>query len=46
MNLRESIAGSWHSRPADALAKELRTNLDAGISADEAGLRQKSEGFN
>jgi Ca2+-transporting ATPase len=36
----------WHSAPVDALAKELRTDLDAGLSGDEAGRRQKSEGFN
>lgn len=36
----------WHSVPVDALTKELRTNLDAGLAADEAGRRQQSEGFN
>ncbi|TKS59487.1 MAG: HAD family hydrolase [Nitrospira sp.] len=36
----------WHSVPVDALTKELRTNLDAGLAADEAGRRQQSDGFN
>ncbi|HSB44085.1 MAG TPA: cation-translocating P-type ATPase [Nitrospira sp.] len=39
-------ARPWHSIPADALAMELRTNLEAGLSAAEADRRQKSEGFN
>lgn len=36
----------WHSVPADVLAMELGTNLAVGLSADEAGRRQQSEGFN
>ncbi len=35
----------WHAIPADALALDLRTNLESGLSADEASYRQKNEGF-
>jgi P-type Ca2+ transporter type 2C len=36
----------WHAIPTDALALDLRTHLEAGLGADEAGRRQQSEGFN
>jgi P-type Ca2+ transporter type 2C len=36
----------WHAIPADALALDLRVNLEAGLSTDEAIRRQRSEGFN
>ena len=36
----------WHTVTADALTTELRTNSDAGLSAEEAGRRQTREGFN
>jgi hypothetical protein len=36
----------WHSIPADALALELRANLEVGISTDEAGRRQQTEEIN
>ncbi len=36
----------WHKLSSELLATELRTNLDAGLSADDAGRRQKREGFN
>jgi Ca2+-transporting ATPase len=36
----------WHATPAEALASELRTNLEAGLSTEEAIHRQQSEGFN
>ncbi|MDP1948870.1 MAG: cation-transporting P-type ATPase [Nitrospirota bacterium] len=39
-------ARPWHSRAADALAMDLRTNLEVGLSADEAGRLQQNEGFN
>lgn len=36
----------WHAIPAEALAAELRTNLEAGLSTEEAIRRQQNEGFN
>ena len=39
-------AKAWHARPAEALAAELRTNLEAGLSTEEAIHRQQNEGFN
>ncbi len=36
----------WHMATADALTTELRTNGDAGLSAEEARRRQTREGFN
>ena len=36
----------WHTVTTDALTTELRTDLDAGLSAEEAGRRQTREGFN
>lgn len=36
----------WHSVPVEALAKELRTDLNAGLDSQEAGCRQAGEGFN
>ena len=41
-----SAVRPWHSVPVEALAKELRTDLDAGLDSEEAGRRQASEGFN
>lgn len=41
-----STKGAWHSLPANVLATEFRTNLDAGLSAEEARRRQACEGFN
>ncbi|MDP3091696.1 MAG: cation-transporting P-type ATPase [Nitrospira sp.] len=35
----------WHSMPANALALDLRTNLEVGLSADEASRRQEREEF-
>lgn len=37
---------SWYSVPADALARDLRSNLEAGLSADEVSRRQIRDGFN
>ncbi len=39
-------ARPWHSVPVEALAKELRTDPDAGLDSQEAGRRHASEGFN
>lgn len=36
----------WHSLRTDVLGTQLRTNLDAGLSADDARRRQEREGFN
>ncbi|TKB87536.1 MAG: cation-translocating P-type ATPase, partial [Nitrospira sp.] len=36
----------WHAIPAEALVAELRTNLEAGLSTEEAIIRQQNEGFN
>jgi len=36
----------WHAIPAEALAAELRANLEAGLSTEEAIRRQQNEGFN
>jgi len=36
----------WHAIPAEALVLDLRTNLEAGLSPDEAARRQQSLGFN
>lgn len=36
----------WHAIPAEALVAELRTNIEAGLSTEEAIIRQQSEGFN
>lgn len=36
----------WHAISTDALALDLRTHPEAGLSADEAVRRQQSEGFN
>jgi Ca2+-transporting ATPase len=36
----------WHAIPAEALALELRTNLEAGLSPDEVTSRQQREGLN
>ena len=41
-----SVVKPWHVLSTETLATELRTNLDAGLSADEARLRQAREGFN
>lgn len=41
-----SAVRPWHSVPVEALAKELRTDLDAGLDSEEAGRRQASKGFN
>ncbi|MEP6933345.1 MAG: cation-transporting P-type ATPase, partial [Nitrospirota bacterium] len=41
-----SAVRPWHSVPTDVLAMELRINPAVGLSADEAGRRQQSEGFN
>ncbi|OQW33182.1 MAG: HAD family hydrolase [Nitrospira sp. SG-bin1] len=37
---------AWHIRPIEALAGELRTDLDAGLKADEVVGRQAQEGSN
>ena len=36
----------WHAIPAEALAAELRTNLEAGLSTEEAIRRQQTEEIN
>lgn len=36
----------WHAMPADALARDLRANLEGGLSTEEARRRQSSHGFN
>lgn len=41
-----SAVRPWHSVPGEALAKELRTDLDAGLDSEEAGRRHASEGSN
>jgi Ca2+-transporting ATPase len=41
-----SAVRPWHSVPVEALAKELRTDLDAGLDSEKAGRRQASEGLN
>ena len=35
----------WHATPAGALAVDLRTNFEAGLSSEEATSRQQNEGF-
>ena len=39
-------ARPWHSVLVEALGKELRTDLDAGLDSEEAVRRQASDGFN
>ena len=36
----------WHAITAEALVLDLRTNLEAGLSSEEAISRQQREGFN
>lgn len=40
------MKGAWHSLTAEAAAAALSANLEAGLSAGEAGRRQKSGGVN
>ncbi|MBS0184457.1 MAG: cation-translocating P-type ATPase [Nitrospira sp.] len=37
---------AWYAQPAEALADELRTDLDAGLKVDEAARRRVYEGPN
>ncbi|MGE3976222.1 MAG: cation-transporting P-type ATPase, partial [Nitrospira sp.] len=37
---------AWYAQPAEALADELRTDLDAGLNVDEAARRRTQEGPN
>ncbi|MDI3465886.1 MAG: hypothetical protein OJF50_004707 [Nitrospira sp.] len=39
-------ATAWYARPAEALADELLTDLDAGLNSDEAARRRTEEGLN
>ena len=39
-------ATAWYARPAEALADELLTDLDAGLDTDEAARRRTEEGPN
>ncbi len=41
-----SVVQPWHALRTDALRTQLRTNLDAGLSADEVRRRQEREGLN
>jgi len=41
-----SALSSWHALSAAASVTALSSNLDAGLTAEEAGRRQLSEGFN
>ena len=36
---------AWYTRPAEALADELRTDLNAGLNVDEAARRRTQEGM-
>lgn len=40
------VVQPWHALRADVLGTQLRTNLDAGLSADEVRRRQEREGLN
>ncbi len=42
----QPAAKVWHAIPAEAVAAELRANLEAGLSTEEAIRRQQNEGFN
>ena len=42
----EALGADWVQLDEPALALDLRTNLEAGLSTDEAIRRQQSEGFN
>ena len=46
MKNASSIAGAWHTRPSDALATDLLTNVKGGLSDQEAGQRLQQEGPN
>lgn len=37
---------AWYALPAEALADELRTDLEAGLKVDEAARRRAHEGLN
>jgi Ca2+-transporting ATPase len=46
MKTAPSIAGTWHLRQPDALARDLQTNLEGGLSDHEAQQRLEREGPN
>jgi Ca2+-transporting ATPase len=39
-------ATAWYARPAETLADELQTDLNAGLKADEVARRQAQDGLN
>jgi Ca2+-transporting ATPase len=46
MKTAPPIVGTWYSRSSDALAKELQTSVDGGLSDHEAQQRLQREGHN
>ena len=46
MKNASSIVGDWHRSSLDALATELRTSVEGGLSNEEAGQRLQQEGPN
>jgi Ca2+-transporting ATPase len=46
MKTAPSIVGTWHLRQPDALARDLQTNLEGGLSDHEAQQRLQREGPN
>ncbi|MGD2178666.1 MAG: cation-transporting P-type ATPase, partial [Anaerolineae bacterium] len=42
----ETEGSPWHSRPIDDVAKALETDLDAGLTSDEAKARLERHGLN
>jgi len=46
MKTAPSIAGTWHLRQPDALARDLQANLEGGLSDHEAQQRLQREGPN
>jgi P-type Ca2+ transporter type 2C len=46
MKNASSIAGAWHTRPSDALVRDLLTSVERGLSDEEARQRLQLEGPN